>query len=275
MRVLSDFRDEIASVIPYGPACETAVRRARECTANALAHHDFILGCLDAALRGFEEEPLRLPPRPLFKSPRDNFAAHFVYWPPKYRNSPHMHSSWGVTAAFHNDVVIEVFDRKQNESDDATNPAVLESRMRIEASPGEVGYLMPSCIHRVGNESELPAATLHLFGWDGPEQSEQNTTVWFGKAREEGMASGILPRAMEIFSEILLESREPLASRLMARVFALAPLPLKLSIVQRLATIDLAASFSLSTKLAAELEGSARDRVIAVNRKMAMELARC
>jgi hypothetical protein len=87
------------------------------------------------------------------------------------------------------------------------------------------------------------------------------------------MSAGLLPRAMGIFTDILLGSEEPGAEALLERVFALSPKKLKLRIVQGLARRDLALSYRLSTALEAELDGSDRERLAAINRKLAQELA--
>jgi predicted metal-dependent enzyme (double-stranded beta helix superfamily) len=268
MPTLVEFERTVATIVPSDPGDAQQVQRVREATRIALADSDFVMDCIDRALSGFEQDPGRRPQPPLFVAAEHRFAAHLVYWPAEHRNNPHLHATWGVTGVFHNQVVVETFTNAGGQDEPQLEPAT-----RFEAQRGEVGYLLPSCIHCVGNESDRPSATLHLFGADDLNRPAECTTVWFGGRSEEGMSAGLLPRAMETFTEILMETGGPTAEALLERVFALSPKKLKLRIVQGLARHNLALSHRLSVALEQELDGADRARLAAINKKLATELA--
>lgn len=268
MPTLVEFERTVATIVPSDPGDAEQVQRVREATRMALADPDFVVDCIDRALSNFEQDPGRRPQPPLFVAPEHRFAAHLVYWPAEHRNNPHLHATWGVTGVFHNEVVVETFTNAGDQDEPLLEPAT-----RFEAQRGEVGYLLPSCIHRVGNESDRSSATLHLFGADDLNRPAECTTVWFGGRSEEGMSAGLVPRAMETFTEILLDTGGPSAEALLERVFALSPKRLKLRIVQGLARHNLALSHRLSVALEQELDGADRARLAAINEKLARELA--
>lgn len=268
MPTLAEFERTVATIVPSDPGDPEQVQRVREATRIALTDPDFVTDCIDRAVSNFEQDPERRPQPPLFVAPEHKFAAHLVYWPAEHRNNPHLHATWGVTAVFHNEVVVETFTNAGGEGEPLLEPAT-----RFEAKRGEVGFLLPACIHRVGNESIRPSTTLHLFGADDLNRPAECTTVWFGGRSEEGMSAGLVPRAMETFAEILLETGGSSAEALLERVFALSPKRLKLRIVQGLARHNLALSHRLSVALEQELDGADRDRLAAINEKLARELA--
>ncbi|WDE02276.1 hypothetical protein [Thalassomonas actiniarum] len=266
MTRLADFEQSVLTILSSNLQEQDKIPRIRTLMREALTGSEFVMSCIERALDHFEQAPDLKPQPPLLVSLDQQFAAHLIYWPPHHKNSPHMHSTWGVTGVFHNEMVFETYDN----AGDLEHPELTVDN-HIEAVKGETGYLLPSCIHNVANESDKPSASLHLFGTDDMQRPAECTTVWFGDATR--MPGELRPRAMAIFTDILLGISGEEAEALMTRVFALAGNKTKLRLVQGLSGRNIALSYRLSVALEQALEGSDRERLAAINNKLSQQVA--
>lgn len=268
MSELTEFQKYVSDVLAASGGRREAVSLIRDSMQDALPDPGFLLSCIGCALVGFEQDPDLRPQPPLLVSSDQRFAAHLLYWPPFYSNAPHMHATWGVTGVFHNEVVVRTFAKTEE-----AGSTDLTETSRIAARDGQAGYLLPSCIHNVSNETERPSCTLHLFGTDDMLRPAECTTTWFGDASAKQMPGNLRARAMGIFADILLHRAGSLPRPLIARVFALASRDTKLQIVQGVARRDPAFGLKLSTLLAQELDGSDRDRLSVINERLSKKVS--
>ena len=86
-------------------------------------------------------------------------------WPPGTATRIHDHSSWGAFCC----VVGSVFEERYEHADDGSLPdyARLKKLWRLEWSKEDgISTLLPyeGGIHRVGNPTEAPAISVHLYG---------------------------------------------------------------------------------------------------------------
>ncbi|MBE0420546.1 hypothetical protein EI165_10480 [Pseudoalteromonas nigrifaciens] len=262
---LVDLEKSVTAILSSDLGIREKASEIRLLVQEMLTDTSFLMSCIDQAISNFEQYPNLRPHPPLFISMEHQFAVHLIYWPAGHKNSPHMHSTWGTTGVFFNEIVIETFNTAGN----SENPELTIDN-RFDAKRGEAGYLLPLCVHRVSNETNQPSASLHLFGTDDKNEPAQSSTVWYGD--NVGMPGDSKARAMGIFCEMLISISGDQSKGLLIRVFALACNETKLRIVKGISERDIELSYQLSVALEQELVGSDRARLSAINQNLAQKI---
>jgi len=102
----------------------------------------------------------------LHRDAQNRFVVLALVWQPGQMTPIHDHSCWGVMGMIQNSLEEVCFDRL----DDGTRPdfAELQQSRVTDVSGGSVAYLLPPFeeIHRIGNTSERPTISLHVYGRD-------------------------------------------------------------------------------------------------------------
>lgn len=102
----------------------------------------------------------------LHKDPRNRFIILSLVWQPGQTTPIHDHSCWGVMGIVENTLEEVCYSRL----DDGSRPdyCEIEESSRKQIAKGEVSYLLPPHeeIHRIGNKSEKPTISLHVYGRD-------------------------------------------------------------------------------------------------------------
>jgi hypothetical protein len=249
-----------------GHALETA-KAVRGLTQRALASPEFIFGCAERIVTSMENSrrPWRNPP--LWQSAEPPLQLRVFYWPPGQTSDPHFHGQWTTTGVLHNEVFVETFDSDQ----DAEANRAAKS---FSAKVGEVGYLMPPCIHRVSNPSNSLSATLHVFS----ESAAEGKRLPEGKRIDlaprplqlDNRKSPVVQRALHLIMRMLDGNDSPAVVDLLVRAFALAGLGTRVQIVKVLVPRNAAAAYSLSRELEQSLSGIDREKISSINREFAL-----
>jgi predicted metal-dependent enzyme (double-stranded beta helix superfamily) len=97
--------------------------------------------------------------------PARSYSVQVFVWPPGSATRVHDHSSWGAFCC----VVGSVFEERYERLDDGSLPyhARLKKLWRLEWSREDgISTVLPGGegIHRVGNPTEEPAISVHLYG---------------------------------------------------------------------------------------------------------------
>ncbi len=102
----------------------------------------------------------------LHRDVKNRFVVLALVWQPGQATPIHDHSCWGVMGILQNSLEEICFDRL----DDGKRPdfAELEQSRGTDVGRGSVAYLLPPYeeIHRIGNTSNAPTISLHVYGRD-------------------------------------------------------------------------------------------------------------
>jgi predicted metal-dependent enzyme (double-stranded beta helix superfamily) len=246
---------------------ETALA-VKALTLQALASPEFIVVCADRIVSTMESAPHAWRNPPLRQDSSLPLQIRVFYWPPGQTSDPHFHGRWTVTGVLLNSILVETFE--SNHDAEANRAA-----KRFTARSGDVGHLMPPCIHRLTNTTDANSATLHVFNEQSSEggrragmQRSRKDSILRGGAKDR-RASPIAQRSLEVVTSILARTEHPLVIELLARMFELAVPRVQLQVIKTLVTRDAAIAHRLSQRLERSLNGAARDKLAAINEQLA------
>jgi hypothetical protein len=183
------------------------VRAVQDALARGLADEEFRLDCIERELDGIARGDLDEPFLPMVTLPGVGIVVRMMYWAPGDAPPPHEHTTWTVTAVFHNALEVTTFDY-----DLARKERRLERKNNFSAVAGRVGHIFEPCIHRPANTSEDYSTSIHVFHrLDGPRLA----------SGADGLPQLRIPRKQRPVSpEFLHVSRQ---ERYQANLLALVP----------------------------------------------------
>jgi predicted metal-dependent enzyme (double-stranded beta helix superfamily) len=157
---LHDYVRSIEQVLDKRPANRVIIREVSKATKEL---------CSDD--RWLEErhrvgEPDRYTRHLLHRDPKNRFIILSLVWQPGQITPIHDHACWGVMGIVDNTLEEICYDRL----DDGSRPdfCELEQTRGTDVGKGGVAYLLPPYeeIHRIGNTSNKPTISLHVYGRD-------------------------------------------------------------------------------------------------------------
>ena len=157
---LDDYVRAVDEVLNRRPANKVIIREVSSATKRLVAsdrwlEDRFRTGSPDCYTRHL-----------LHRDPRNRFVVLALVWNPGQMTPIHDHSCWGVMGILQNSLEEICYDRL----DDGTRPdfAELEQSRGTDVGKGSVAYLLPPYeeIHRIGNTSNAPTISLHIYGRD-------------------------------------------------------------------------------------------------------------
>jgi predicted metal-dependent enzyme (double-stranded beta helix superfamily) len=172
---LADFRSRPSDAVGTSRDQSAVVHRGRATLTAALTDSEFLLDCAEASIRAIAASAGSVwTNSPLIDNDAQDYWVRLVYWPPKFSNSPHENTFWTVTGVLSNALTFRTYARRWRPL-----PS-LESDKETRAVRGQVGYILPPCIHHVANESTFPSISFHILS--GPELTtgsyESGRTAW-------------------------------------------------------------------------------------------------
>ncbi|MGE3174420.1 MAG: hypothetical protein AB7O97_17450 [Planctomycetota bacterium] len=157
---LQDFVRDIAGILDRRPAMPIIIREVSAFTKQLCADDRWLDERYRVADRDHYTRHL------LHKDPNNRFIVLSLVWLPGQATPVHDHSCWGVMGLIDNSLEEICFDRL----DDGSRPefAELQQSRGTEVGKGSVAYLLPPYeeIHRIGNVSDKPTVSLHVYGRD-------------------------------------------------------------------------------------------------------------
>ncbi len=138
--------------------------RLQDALAAGLAGPDFALDCIEADLRTWREweaSGWKGRKAPIGAIPELGITVVMFFWPPGEASQPHEHTSWTMSAVFHNRLEVTTFHW-----DRAVEARRLEKRNVFAAEVGRVGYVYDPCIHSPRNRSDGWATSIHIYNAD-------------------------------------------------------------------------------------------------------------
>lgn len=253
------FAEDVSKAIRQSTDASPVAVRVRCLLREALQDTEFVLDCVDAATSviasSTSSSPWENPP--IVDDDESAFSVRLIYWPARSRNSPHRHTFWTVTGVLANELTFVTYA----EPPPGKKPARIERE--IHGCVGEVGMILPPCIHRVLNPSEAPSISVHVFSGPRaaelaqPNRYERGLTTWFDEGGEgdadapQRTASDILAALIALLDTLTAPRVVPIVDRL----FGVADLPSKLAITKVLSRHDPGLAGQRLYELAAECGG--------------------
>jgi len=157
---LQDYVRTIEQVLDRRPAHKVIVREVSKatkqlCSDDRWLDERFRVGDRDSYTRHL-----------LHKDPNNRFIVLSLVWQPGQMTPIHDHSCWGVMGIVQNQLEEIAYERL----DDGSRPSYceLEETRGTDVGTGGVAYLLPPHdeIHRIGNVSDKPTISLHVYGRD-------------------------------------------------------------------------------------------------------------
>ena len=157
---LQDYVQTIGDVLDRRPANKVIIREVSLATKRLVAddrwlEERFRVGSPDCYTRHL-----------LHKDPNNRFVVLALVWQPGQMTPIHDHSCWGVMGIVANMLEEVCYDRLDDGS--RADFAELEQSRGTDVGQGGVAYLLPPYeeIHRIGNTSDKPTISLHVYGRD-------------------------------------------------------------------------------------------------------------
>ena len=157
---LDDYVRTVDEILVRRPANKVIIREVSAATKRLVASDQWLderfrIGSPDCYTRHL-----------LHRDPQNRFVVLALVWLPGQMTPIHDHSCWGVMGILQNSLEEICYDRL----DDGTRPdfAELEQSRGTDVGRGSVAYLLPPYeeIHRIGNSSDKPTISLHIYGRD-------------------------------------------------------------------------------------------------------------
>ncbi len=157
---LHDYVHTIGSVLDRRPANKVIIREVSLATKRLVQsdrwlEERFRVGNPDCYTRHL-----------LHRDPQNRFVVLALVWMPGQMTPIHDHSCWGVMGIVDNMLEEVCYDRLDDGS--RADFAELEQSRGTDVGQGGVAYLLPPYeeIHRIGNTSDKPTISLHVYGRD-------------------------------------------------------------------------------------------------------------
>ena len=157
---LRDYVASIEGVLARRPANKIIIREVSAATKQ-----------LCASDRWLEERhrvgnPDRYTRHLLHRDPQNRFVELALVWMPGQMTPIHDHSCWGVMGLIQNSLEEVCYDRLDDGK--RADYAEIEQSRGTDVGQGGVAYLLPPYeeIHRIGNTSDKPTISLHVYGRD-------------------------------------------------------------------------------------------------------------
>jgi predicted metal-dependent enzyme (double-stranded beta helix superfamily) len=131
----------------------------------------FVLNTLEVSLDKCIKDPLD---HCIYQDLQYHYRVQLFYWAGNAFNLPHQHNTWSVAGIFHNENIVETF-----KTIDFLQTGKFIQEKYLSASRGEVGRIIPPCIHKVGNASEQTSLSLHIFKDSEDPLARVDDTFWF------------------------------------------------------------------------------------------------
>lgn len=228
MHMFETFINQIESGLTAHDEAHVFVPQMRNHMQVALANESFVHECIQRSLATIENSNNKnqwISP-PIYHNPEKRIAARLIPWPAFYCNNPHKHKTWGVTGVFYNK--LDVFTYEILSKD----PIKLKKKKNIAAVQHEAGYILPDCIHNIGNPSSETSISIHIFNnLPNIENSEENA-IWYPAPSKDNLKEGFLSRTLIAFSNCISELTIDDKFNTLQRIFNIGNVEVKLSVIK-------------------------------------------
>lgn len=192
MTMLKSFYKTIENILTLNQPLMSKLQLLRDQLKEFIALDEFRLACLDHVLATMTDSTAAnefWSAPPIYHNSKLKFSIRLVFWPAFYENNPHQHKTWSVTGVFHNHLNINIYKLLDS-------PARLKKQKSIVAEMGEVGYLLPGCIHSINNATHELSASIHIFNNISDAFNAEENAIWYPSPRKYNLSKGLKERAL-------------------------------------------------------------------------------
>jgi predicted metal-dependent enzyme (double-stranded beta helix superfamily) len=247
--------------------CVLAVRAA---LTEALRSESFVLDCVDRVTSAIGAQGSAWRNIPIYTDRHLDYSIRVIYWPARYQNSPHEHLSWTVTGVVHNRFEVNLYRR---EGPPGASRLIIDRT--ILGAPGEVGYIIPPCIHSFANPTDSRSVSVHVFNGlsthdEIGEKNDQTTShaVWYSSPEKHAIIRGMRRHALLSHVEILSHMSSKRALRLLKETFRLGSAEVRFACVKAISTKDPRLAAVLLAELAAASEEPAQSDLARLSERL-------
>lgn len=177
---------------------QTTTFAVRQHLRTVLQDNEFLIDCVNEILNTLDTDKgwLRFPV--IHRDKVHCYTICIFYWPPGFVNTPHKHNHWTVTGVMHNNLRFRTFRLRKSENTE------LIPEKQIDAGAGDVGYICTPCIHDVGNVTNVPAMSFHIFSHSNGAIHPDELTEYPLEGSVPQPALNSVPALSELFREDVL-----------------------------------------------------------------------
>jgi predicted metal-dependent enzyme (double-stranded beta helix superfamily) len=220
---MKEFYSSIENILLNNESLVSQLKLLRNLLIESLQSDEFRLNCLTALLNTIESsiaEEKSWDAPAIFYHEKLKFSVRLIFWPAFYENNPHEHKTWSLTGVFLNSLTVNTYDLLDN-------PTRLKRNRTFDAYTGEVGYLIPGCIHSVKNPSHELSGSIHIFNNVDISNPEDNA-IWYPTPRKYNLSKGLIERALSVCLRSLSEINQIESFELIQRIYKIAPIHVKM-----------------------------------------------
>lgn len=227
------FYNSIEAILLNEEPISSQLKLLRNLLTDCLKSEEFRLNCVEELLGTIEawsdsDRAWNAPA--FFYHERLKYSVRMIFWPAFYENNPHEHKTWSITGVFYNFLNITTYELLDN-------PKRLKKDRIIDAISGEVGYLIPGCIHSVKNPTHELSASIHIFNNLDFSNPEENA-IWYPAPRKYDLSQGLIERALSVCLMSICSIKNIKSLEIMGRIYDLAPLSIKLLAIKFMYSFD-------------------------------------
>lgn len=243
------------------------VHEVRHHVGEAIREDEFIVECVERTVAHSADCLERQAPyRALHAEDERHWKIALFLWEPGFYNSPHQHNTWSVSGVMCNEIEVKLYDV-------GGGPRDLLPRRRFVAGRGESGYLIPPCIHALGNPHPgLSSVTLHVFDLSAEPEDRERDTIWFDDDVNplDFYRDPRRPAMRDLQSALVLlrSIRSTRTPELLERIFALGSLAVRVDAYKQMVRCAPGRAAAMGDALLQQLRGHDRERFAALHRQV-------
>jgi predicted metal-dependent enzyme (double-stranded beta helix superfamily) len=265
---LSTFIHRVNAALDARGSDDARTHVIRGILAERLLQSRFVSACVAAVLEQVEESG-RWANAPIHRDDARAYIVRMLYWPAGYENVPHEHLTWTVSGVLHGGLNVFLWQRG-SASDNR-----LALKRTLEVRSGEVGCLVPPCIHSFENAGNETSVSIHVIATGrgreptlsaGPPR--ETHVEWLGTEERAVLAHRRLQRMLLANISIVSALAEP-PKLILGRCFDSGDRTVKLAAARAIARLDPARGSELVSRLARDCEGPDRARLLQIADRLA------
>ncbi|MEQ1977102.1 hypothetical protein [Xenorhabdus sp. SGI240] len=246
---LIDFTKKINHEITSAQSVPDMINNIRSIVSIAIVNEFFLNDCVNELIENTKNIINLNESKPLYIDYKNKWRMNIFLWNPKSENQPHQHNTWSVSGVMHNKIKIKIFEKVNKE---------ITINKELIASEGKTGYLIPPCIHTLGNPdlSEY-SVTLHIFCDSDMRTDKNGDTIWLGKNDPHDNIDYSMVALRNLTSCLLISDKlnSDLQFDILEKIFTLGTPSIKLKSYKKMIRLDVNKSEKYSSKLESVLSG--------------------
>jgi predicted metal-dependent enzyme (double-stranded beta helix superfamily) len=263
---MSSLVERINACIDCEPSPSDLIKGVRVAVTDAITNEHFIDQVVERVINNAQRSiDEGAGYQPLYIDDSRHWRMLMFLWEPMSSNEPHQHNTWSVSGVMYNCLEVSLYARDEDSG-------ALQLDLRFVAQSGETGYLVPPCIHSLGNpHATVPTVTLHVFNDSEIVEQRGLDTLWLGDHDPRLIDHD--PRACarrELKAALLLLKSRPAPSSLglVQRIFDIGDVSVRLEAYKQLVRINAKLALNYGDRLAEMLTGADQNRFLKLHQRI-------